>query len=148
MRIYIPGRTSDFAEMTFGADIVHLVSDALRAELHEDDDEYLEMVATLAAADDSLRAATADSPLRVVIAADVPESALDLPAGDNLPTARVLTAPVTWDDVAAILMDDDSAADLNSRAISGDEAAFEASEDNDLLWFDPTEREVLAHRFA
>ena len=83
---------------------------------------------------------------RVVIAADVaPEHVRELaPGEDVLPGTVQVTAPVPWDDVASLLVDE-AAAEADVRAArGGDEAAFERAAEADLLWYDVCEREHLA----
>lgn len=74
--------------------------------------------------------------------AEVPDSALEV--ADELPTARQLLEPVSWDDVVAILVDEPGSESVIERALAGDEKAFMASGDIDLLWYDAIEREALA----
>ena len=53
-------------------------------------------------------------------------------------------APVAWEAVAALLVDEPAARTDVRRARTGDEEAFERAAEADLLWFDATERAVLA----
>ncbi|MFC7406360.1 DUF6912 family protein [Georgenia alba] len=153
MRIYLPATAGDLAD---DAGVTprwaHTVTGALRREMPDEEDEGLEMTATLAAADDSVRllagavrADTASSllvPRRVVAAADVPDDAV-APAGadgDRLPTAVRLRETVTWDHVVALLVDEAAAEEDVAAAAAGDEEALERSAERDLLWYDVTER--------
>ena len=102
MRIYIPLILSDLAAEQIDVRRVHAVTPALRAAVPDEDAEGYEYMATLAAADDSLRLIGQNPdtyPRRLVALAEVPE-----------------------------------------RAIAGDEDAFMATGDIELLWFDITER--------
>ena len=83
---------------------------------------------------------------RVVIAADVDEAkASELPVSEDvLPGTVEVTAPVAWEAVAALLVDEPAARTDVRRARTGDEEAFERAAEADLLWFDATERAVLA----
>ena len=53
-----------------------------------------------------------------------------------------------WDDVAAVLADEDQASADVKLAAEGDEDAFERSADADLLWFDVCEVAVLAKNWS
>ena len=113
--------------------------------------ESLEASACLCAADASLvRLAEPDAEgaadRRVVIAADVDEAkASELPVSEDvLPGTVEVTAPVAWEAVAALLVDEPAARTDVRRARTGDEEAFERADEADLLWFDATERAVLA----
>ena len=53
-----------------------------------------------------------------------------------------------WDDVAAVLADEDQASADVKLAAEGDEDAFERSADADLLWFDVCEVAVLAKKLV
>lgn len=152
MRIYLPATVRDLQATSIHPALVHAVTDALRAELAEDDQEMLELVAFLAAADDSvdLIRERGDVPRRVVISADVPESALEPAPGDAIETALTLIEPVTWDLVAAVHSDDDdaeTAAEVGAAA-EGDEEAFERLGDRELLWYDVSELEALRVQFG
>src|SRR5699024_5923764 len=119
----------------------------LRAEVTDEDDETLEMIALLAAADDSVRMVgdrgeAAGRTRRVVLAADVPDSHAT-PSADGLPTAVELSAPVAWSDVRAIHVDETGAEAEVAGAAAGDEDAFERVVDLDLLWYDPAERDTI-----
>lgn len=136
---------------------VHSVTFALRDVMPDEDDEVLESVAMLAAADDSLRilstlAAGGETirPLRVVIAADVDSSQVgEVSEGkDVLPTAKSLLCPVTWDSVDSILVDDTDLLDEILLAIDGNDDAFERVADEDLMWFDVDERNDLIAYFS
>lgn len=148
MRVYLPATASELASDALSPRMAHSVTDDLAAALPEEDEEGLELTATLAAADDSVRLlvrATAEPPRRVVIAADLPAAACERTRGpDQLETAVEVQAPVQWSLVAAILLDaPDAEADV-SAAMSGDEAALDRAAEHDLLWYDVSERAELA----
>ncbi len=94
----------------------HAVTDSLRAEWPDGDDEQWEYAALMAAADDSraLRG-EGDAPRRYVVAADVPD-ARPVPGDD--PTVVEVAAGVTWRAVAAAHVDteDDLVTEAAARA--------------------------------
>lgn len=109
----------------------HAVTEALREEWPEGDDEQWEYAALMAAADDSLAARPADEPARrLVAAADV--SRVDPGAGTRVD----LPDGLTWRGLAAVLAD---AADLAPDVAGDAEAAAEV----DLGWFATQEVETL-----
>lgn len=151
MRIYLPATASDLAADALTARRAHAVTKALASALPEEDEEGLEVSASLCAADSSLvllaEPGSADEPdRRVVIAADVPAGAVDeVPSGEDvLPGTVEVSEPVTWDDVAAVLVDEAEAEADVRAARTGDEEAFERAADADLLWYDVSERAALA----
>lgn len=138
--MYLP---TTLDEVRPGADLVvrraHAVTAALRAALPDADDEGLEYVAQLAAADDALTV-LADDPaaprLRVVVAADVAGAR---PASDGSPTAVVLPGPVAPTQVACLLVDEPEAAADVAAAAGGDQPARDRLDERDLLWYDVSE---------
>ncbi|MHB1064740.1 MAG: DUF6912 family protein [Georgenia sp.] len=149
MRVYLPATAADLHESPITARWAHAVTTALRGELPDEDEEGLEITASLAAADDSVRlvATTGGVPRRVVVAADVPDGSVRAPevlAEDQLPTAVELVGPVGWDVVVAILVDEARAAADVAAAAAGDDVAFERAAERDLLWYDVIERDALA----
>lgn len=161
MRIYIPATCADITSDAISARLVHAHTAQLEqeADLHDvpagERRDVLEAMAMNAAADDSLRLLTACAraenvvPRRVVIVADVPDSFLESCADSGqLPTALVLTRPVSWKHVESIHVDDDEALDDVEGAISGDETAFERSYEYELMWYDVSERHDLIRAFA
>ena len=86
----------------------------------------------------------------MVVAADVdPADLRELAVeGDTLPGTVEVTVPVSWDDVAALLVDDVEAESDVRLARTGDEEAFERAADADLLWFDVSERGHLASQLG
>ena len=82
----------------------------------------------------------------MVIAADVDAEALrECEVGDEvLPGTVELLAPVSWDDVAALLVDEPEAEADVAAARTGEEEAFERAAEADLLWYDACERQAVA----
>lgn len=118
MRVYLPVSWDQLQALTRGGldlTVGHAVTDDVRAELPEADEEELEYAACGAAAHDAIALVTAGQPRRVVLAADVTAE----PVG-NLSEVR-LSAPVALSDVAAVLVDAEGA--------TGDLA------DEDLAWY-------------
>ncbi|UNX55833.1 hypothetical protein MF406_06250 [Georgenia sp. TF02-10] len=153
MRLYLPATTADLRAETLAPPWAHAVTAALRAALPEEDEEALEMVATLAAADDSVRliAARGAAPRRLVAAAEVPASAVraDVARGpDQLPSVVELRAPVPWGWVVSLHLDEAAAAEDVAAAAAGDDDAFERAAERDLLWYDVTELAELRREVA
>lgn len=150
MRVYLPATATDLVARELRPAVVHAVTPALRGELPGEDTETLELVAFLAAADDSVRliADRAAPPRRVVLAADVPDTALAAASPDALETVRIPRDPIPWDAVVSIHVDEPDAAAQVAAAAAGDEGAFDALGERDLLWFDVTEREAVAASLA
>ena len=150
MRIYLPATASHLRAAALGSSqeplVAHAATPALGRALPEEDEEGLEVSASLCAADASLvllaePGAEELADRRIVIAADVDaEYVRELAVeGDVLPGTVEVTG-----DVAALLVDD-AAAETDVRAARlGDEDAFERAAEADLLWFDVTERDALA----
>ncbi|MGO1172702.1 MAG: DUF6912 family protein [Actinomycetaceae bacterium] len=151
MRIYLPATPDELASAP-AATHAHAVTSDLMAAVPDEDEEGLEVIAFLAAADDSVRlhadrGADVGRALRVVLAADVPGGTVTPEDGD-LPSFVRLDAPVEWDEVAAIHVDEESAEEEVRRAAGGDDDAFERVAELDLLWFGPGERADLADRLG
>lgn len=144
MRIYIPATPADLRG-PITPRLVHAVTDALKRAVPGEDLEGWEMIATLAAADDSLRL-LADTARRIVCVAQVDDAALE--PDPQLPTAMRLLAEVPWDDVESILVDEPGNEELVRKAMAGDDDAFERSGDIDLMWYDVVERDMLARELA
>lgn len=128
-RVYLPTTSAGLAGLVAdrgwpGPLRGHAVTDALRAEWPDGDDEQWEYAALMAAADDSrtLRG-EGDRPRRYVVAADVPE-ALPVPGDD--PTAVEVAGGVTWRSVAAAHVDIED---------DGGDAGGDGDDDADLAWF-------------
>ncbi len=148
MRIYVPLTADDLSKL-IEPRVVHAVTSELRRAVPHEDDEGYEMIATLAAADDSLRLLAQQPDLvrrRLVCVAEVPNSSLQLPeqGSDLLPTAVHLEATLDWSKVESIHLDEEGGEALVQRAIDGDEQAFIESGDIELLWFDVSERLILS----
>ncbi|QHO91431.1 hypothetical protein CWT12_09095 [Actinomyces sp. 432] len=155
MRAYLPATASDLSAVRISPRIAHAVTPALADAFPEEDQEGLEVSASLCAADSSVLllaapGAEAEADRRVVIAADVEDAQVrEVPVvGDVLPGTVEVTAPVEWDQVAALLVDEAEAESDVRAARTGDEAAFERAADADLLWYDVSERAALAQELA
>ncbi|WP_448073096.1 DUF6912 family protein [Georgenia yuyongxinii] len=154
MRVYLPATAADLREGTgLAPRWAHAVTPALRGALPEEDEEGLEMSATLAAADESVARLAADGsvPRRVVVAADVPDASVVPPevlGEDQLETAVEVVAPVPWSVVVAILVDDADATGDVAAAAAGDDAALDRAAERDLLWFDVVELAGLRRELA
>ena len=147
MRIYLPAALTELAgTAALTPRVVHAVTPALRAALPDEDDEGLEYAAQLLAADDSLDLLTPAHPRRVVIAADVPEEAVEaLPSGhEHAPSAVQLTGPISWDQVACAHVDEVTAQEDVRATLDGDDEAAERLAERDLLWYDASELACLA----
>ncbi len=146
MRIYIPASATDLTASDLQPSQVHGVTPALRAALPGEDDEVLELVALLAAADESVQllAGRGDAPRRVVLAADVPDDALRSAPEEAIETALIPVEPIPWSRVVSLHVDEEEAAAEIAAAAAGDADAFERSGERDLLWFDVTERGQVA----
>ncbi|WP_197711289.1 hypothetical protein [Cellulomonas sp. WB94] len=160
MRIYLPSTLDELdatgavpsgapggAVASFEPRIVHAVTAALRAALPDEDEEGLEFVALLAAADEVLLrlAGRPDAPrLRLVLSVDVPEA--DLTAVDDderAPSAAQLRVAVKRDDIVCAHVDEPAASADVERAVAGDSGAVERLDDLDLLWYDATELSAI-----
>lgn len=147
MRIYLPATLSDFRAENLNPPLVHGVTPALVRVTAGEDEEVQELIAFLAAADDSVRliASRNDTPRRVVVAADVPDVQLDGTPPGQLETALLLVTPVTWEMVAAVHVDETESSATVAAAAGGDDAAFERLGEVDLLWYDASELADLRH---
>ena len=148
MRIYLPATAAHLRAAALGSSqeplVAHAATPALGRALPEEDEEGLEVSASLCAADASLvllaePGAEGLADRRIVIAADVDaEYVRELAVeGDVLPGTVEVTGEIPWEDVAALLVDE-AAAEADVRA------ARLGDEDADLLWYDVTERDALA----
>jgi hypothetical protein len=178
MRIYLPATLPRLAAALvarqFDLDVAYAVTPALREWYVEGDIEELEYVAATAGARASLQllaeelavdelandvAAEAASQVgrvrparRVVVAADVPDSAVR-PAPDVGRAAVRPGAPVAMSQVVSALVDDADASDAVRRAVvalrtaaAGDEDAqfvVDSVEDHELAWYAAQEIGVL-----
>lgn len=154
MRIYLPSTLSELgAKGGLGPRLVHAVTAALRAALPDEDDEGLEYAAQLFAADASLErldGAAAGARRRVVVAADVPDAAVEsVDAGeDHAPSVVRLTTSIGWDDVACAHLDEVVAEPDVVAALAGDVVAAERLAERHLLWYDVSELGRLAATVA
>lgn len=154
MRLYLPATASDLREPEgIAPRWAHAVTRALRAELPDEDEEGLEMTATLAAADESVRLIAADGsvPRRVVVVADVPDDAVRVPevlGEEQLPTAVEVVTTVPWGDVVTLHVDEPGAAGDVRAAAAGDDDALERAAERDLLWYDVVELADLRAELA
>lgn len=144
MRIYIPATPFDLGQNKVTARVVHAVTKELLKVMPDEEAEIIEAVAFNAATDASvdliprLMEEEPDiHPRRVVISADVPDAWLEM--GSGLPTALRLTRDVEWARVACFHVDGWEAEEDVKKAPANDEA-FERLTEEDLLWFDITER--------
>ena len=155
MRVDLPATAADLSALQISPRTAHAVTPALARALPDQDEEGLEASASLCAADASLVLLAAPgaeglADRRVVIAADVEDARVAEPAagGDVLPGTVRVEAPVGWEAVAALLVDE-RAAEADVRAArAGDEEAFERTAEADLLWYDVTERGPLSAELA
>ncbi|WP_194948291.1 DUF6912 family protein [Actinomyces trachealis] len=151
MRIYLPATAADLRAAAISPRSAHAAVASLAEALPEEDEEGLEVSASLCAADASLLllaepGAEALAPRRVVVAADVDAAVVEeQPVSEEvLPGTVRVTDEVVWAEVAALLVDEAAAEADVSAARKGDEEAFERAAEADLLWFDVSEREHLA----
>lgn len=142
MRVYIPATREDLDAADLRPQLLHAVTPALRELFPGEDEEVLEMIAHLAAADDSARLVglRGSVPQRLVLAADVTDSELAPPPDPVLQTVLLATGPVPWSAVVALHVDEVAARAEVAAAAAGDDDAFERVSSRDLLWFDATER--------
>lgn len=153
MRLYLPATATDLRRSSIAPRWAHAVTAAVRGELPDEDDEGLEMTATLAAADESVRLIAVDGsvPRRVVVVADVPDDSVLVPevlGEEQLPTAVEVVSPVAWDRVVALHVDEPAAAGDVRAAAAGDDDALERAADRDLLWYDIVELDALRNELS
>jgi hypothetical protein len=156
MRIYIPVTMSTLRDVvasravTPAGGVVFAVTDDLRQEYADADDEELEYLAMSDAARACLRLLAAageeEAQLRVVIAADV---SIVVPTPDRDRAAGTVTGPVPWKQIASVHLDGAEAADVVRSAaavvdqadLGDDDAEFAvgSAEDLALAWYAPGE---------
>ena len=153
MRVYVPVAAPDLARQ-FASEpgSAYMVTSALRSLLPDEDQEGLEYAVMLAAADacmERIGAEQIEPPRRLVAVAEVPDEAVRQQADtDAHPALVALEQPVSWEQVVAIHIDEPAAeADIRA-AVAGDESAAERVFERALLWYDVTERIVLADDVA
>src|SRR5687768_3421142 len=124
MRVYVPTTMTGLVKLlddgSVEAPVAHAVTPALREWYVEGDAEELEYSALTHAARASLHLLAADpaaAPRRVVVAADVVDTAAR-PAPDVDRAAVRLNGPVTLRDVVSAHVDDTDAADDVRRAVA------------------------------
>ncbi|USR79668.1 DUF6912 family protein [Arcanobacterium pinnipediorum] len=147
MRIYIPLTLSDLSAPRVSARRVHAVTAELRAMITDEDNEGYEYIATLAAADDSLRLLDKNSTLplrRVVGVAEVADNIVRPVRQPQLPTEQDVIADLEWNEIESFHIDAPGSESLVARALNGDEEAFLATGDIELLWYDISERQHLS----
>ena len=155
MRVYLPTTLAGLTALRdngFAAPIAaHAVTGELREWYADGDAEELEYAAADEAAHDSLRLlAAAAQPVarRVVVAVDVPDSAVSTGGGPYRSSVTV-TVPVARDAVASVHVDDVLAVEDVCAAASAFPAADGGDDDaqftvdqasgHELLWYDVTE---------
>jgi hypothetical protein len=152
MRVYVPVTTVSLRQLVdegglTGTHTAYAVTPALRESYMEADQEELEYAATMDAAMASLRLLAGEpqaAPRRVVLAADVPDSA-GMPDAALGRSAVRLTVPIPLDRVASVHIDEAAAEDAVRDAVGALEAAAAGDEDAqfrvsevegyDLLWY-------------
>ncbi|MBA3488462.1 MAG: hypothetical protein H0T78_02785 [Longispora sp.] len=156
MRVYLPATLPLLGILRVEGQLptglsAHAVTPTLREWYREGDEEELEYVAFTAAAQSALQLLREDTSAprrRVVISADVSDSAVTI--DQELGSSMVeLTAPVPLSAVAALHVDDaDAAADVEAavdvilEALAGDDDSqftVDSVEDRDLSWYDVSE---------
>lgn len=153
MRIYLPATAADLTADSLTPRQAHAVTKDLAAALPDEDEEGLEVSASLCAADSSLvllAASQVEADRRVVVAADVEAyNVREVPVcEDVLPGTVELLHGLTWDEVTALLVDEASVEADVRLARTGDEEAFERVAEADLLWYDVSERSELSGRLG
>lgn len=135
-RVYLPATTGSLAALVahrrLDATLATAVTADLRAALPGCDEEELELEALLDAAELSLELVGRDpeaAARRVVVAADLPTGST-VPAPEQGVAVVRLRAPVLFDAVASVHVDEPSAA---AAVLAGQ------VEDLDLLWYAPQE---------
>ncbi|MCI5826133.1 MAG: hypothetical protein MR006_05665 [Arcanobacterium sp.] len=157
MRIYIPVNLADMTATDISARRVHGVTPAAQEAFPESDREGLEMLATLYAADEALLmlrvSAEQNAALdradfsqlrRIVAVGEVPDTWVEV-VPSEVPTALALHHTVPWSKIESIHIDEAGSEELVLQAIRGNRAAFEATGDIELLWYDVSERVALIH---
>jgi hypothetical protein len=142
-RIYVPANAAMLRTLAETGEVrptepVHMVTAWLRREAPGADVEDLEYTAFADAATASLGLLAGQAPRRVVVSADVPGERLAEYAEG---TAADFDGSVKLKKVAAIHVDDESAAAVIATAVTAEELA--AVEDHALDWYAPSELQDL-----
>lgn len=140
MRIFFTMSVDELDTYSLDVTRAHAVTKQMKAAFPDEEEEELDMIVLLAAADDNIAMATRE-PFRIVAAAD---ASADYAGTDEYPSLVTPKAPIPWRDVAAIFVDEEAASDDVLAARDGDEDAFDRCAGWDMLWYDPTERLRLA----
>lgn len=145
MRVYLPATLAELQHVSpviLQPRVAHGVTAELRALWPDEDDEGWEYAAQAAAADGSLLLLAGDPgapPLRVLVAADVPDACVRGLDDAPVPSALQVVCAVELGQVASVHVDEPAAAVDVEAAAAGDEAAIERLEERDLLWYDVSE---------
>ena len=144
-RIYVPANAEMLAHLAATGEVkpvsaVHTVTAWLEREAPGADVEDLEYTAFLDAAMSSVALLAGQPARRVVISADVPD---DLVSAQSEGTAADFDGSVKLKKVAAIHMDDASAAEEIAGELASDEPDLAAIESNVLDWYAPSELQEL-----
>ncbi|MEU6678162.1 hypothetical protein [Streptomyces sp. NPDC046925] len=145
MRVYVPLTLSRLAEVHKAGELgpapltAYAVTPALREWVASDDIEELEYAALGQAAAASLRLIAGEpgaAPRRIVLAADVPDGALEQGASESgLGEVRV-GGVLGLKKVAAVHVDSgDAEGDVASAVAAGGPGDGDGVEDHELLWF-------------
>lgn len=140
MRIYIPVTVADLQAAEISPRAAFTVTSQMREMAPEEDEEGLEYLAFLAAADAAIDEGEVT---RIVLAADA--------AGIEAGTGVVEVPAVAWGAVVSIHIDDLRDGELLAAIRSaqlGEEAARDRVNDADLLWYDASEREDVVRLIA
>lgn len=160
VRVYLPATVKLVAALRAADELpgttAHAVTPALREWYAEGDEEELEYVAFMRAAQDALRLLRDDPSAprrRVVVSADVPASQVVTESRDLGTSSVRLNDAVRRAAIAAFHVDEPEAesvvaeaAEVVERAAGGDpDAQFtvDSAEDLDLLWYAPEELDEL-----
>lgn len=155
MRVYLPATLAEIADVLVAADGQatmalsprrgHALTGALTLAYQDEDEESLEFIALLAAADDDLELLAqhpAVPQLRLVLTLEVPDDAITLASADIVvlsPSAIEITKPVERAIVVCAHVDEPEAQIDIKAALTGDDKAVERIVDRDLLWYDTSE---------
>lgn len=141
MRIYIPANRDDLQAEEIAPRLVRLVSQDL-LESCNGDAELAELLAHRSASLDSINAPHGLSDTRLVISADVTAAQVRLTEESG---RGELVSPVSWKAVACFHIDDPDVHHTRviTAAQAGDDEALGSLWEQDLLWFDASERAEL-----